>query len=188
MSGQTPFARDLGGSPGAIGTDAKAVMRVATGGGTYKDIVFLANKFDVRVYTDNCIRFRDSDDAIRFHFKTSGQQLVIAKSGQHADLSLDAAANSGAKKWTLRSMKDGSPAGSLKFINETDSGTPTVEFDAIGTITTPGFVAPKNSNGAPSGSDGNVGAIAVDSTNKRIWVKMSSTGSNRWWYASLVQP
>jgi hypothetical protein len=160
----------------------------ALAGSTFKNITIHGEKVDIVCNNDDCVRFKDSSETIRYKFTMGGQAFVTAKANQHAELSLDATATSGAKKWALRSAKDGTPTGSLKFVNLTDNGTPTVEFEPAGHIYTPGYIGGKTTTAAPSDTDGRIGAWAIDTTNKRIWVKVADSGSNRWWYTSLVSP
>lgn len=157
-------------------------------GSTYKDVLVDCRKFHINLHDEDCFNLNDEDEINRFKLTTKGQIIITSKSSQNADITLDASTTSGAKKWTLRAAAGGSPAGSLKFVNETDGGTPTVEIEAAGNLYAPGFVGCKTTTAAPSDSDGRVGAIAVDTSNKRVWVKVTDSGSNRWWYAALVSP
>jgi hypothetical protein len=48
---------------------------------------------------------------------------------------------------------------------------------------------PETVSAAASGSDGQAGSIAVDTTNKLIRVKVTDSGTDRWWkVAALVSP
>lgn len=159
-----------------------------TAGGTWANIILKACDVVNILMCDNSFLIQDSNGVTRAKVNGRGKLTLTSPSSDSAELELDSTATSGAKKWALRSEKASSGLGSLKLINLTDGGTPTIEFEPGGSMYAPGYVGVKTVTAAPSDSDGRVGAIAVDTSNKRVWVKMSDSGSNRWWYAALVQP
>ena len=164
------------------------VLLRAKSGSNFKNVVIDCEKFFVIVHGQDCVKFQDDNEDTRFKFTMSGQATVTGQANQNVDLTLDATATTNAKKWTIRATKDGTPTGSLKFINETDTGTPTVEFEPDGSVYSPKFIGGLTTAGAPADAAGRGGAWVVDTTNKRIWVKVKATGTDRWWYAALVSP
>jgi len=159
-----------------------------TAGGTYTNLVLQACDVICVLMCDNSFLVQDSNNVVRAKVSGRAKLTLTAPSSDSAELELDSTATSGAKRWALRSEKASTGLGSLKLINLTDGGTPTIEFEPGGSIYAPGYVGVKTVTAAPSDSDGRVGAVAVDTSNKRVWVKVTDSGSNRWWYAALVQP
>lgn len=187
VSGGSPTAQNRWGtfSMDSAGT---RILSIETSADEARDLEIRCKKFTVQCSDNHCVKFEDVNEAVRYKFDLDGTQTITAIADAHAELVLDATATTGAKKWAIRVDSAGSPAGTLKFINQTDTGTPSVVFDADGSIAAAGFIGGKTTTAAPSDSEGKVGAVAVDTTNKKIWVKVTDSGTGRWWFAALVSP
>lgn len=130
----------------------------------------------------------DGSEAETITFKNTGAAALYSTSGNRASLNLDSTRNDNGRRWQLSSDHTGTPYGSLRFINLTDEGYPTVEIDRFGSLWSHKFLGSSTVTSAPSDSEGRVGGMVVDTSNKRLWVKVASTGENRWWYTPLTEP
>lgn len=136
--------------------------------------------------TGGTVTILDANGNVTGLYSPSGGWVrVSSPASTSASLELDATRTTGAKKWEIRSDQGN---GELKLVNQTDTGTPTVRVTPSGSVYSPEFVGTKTVTAAPADTAGEGGALVVDTTNKRLWVKVADSGTNRWWYASLTSP
>ena len=156
-------------------------------GDNFYDLRIVASAFRLRLHPSEFI-IEDASENERMKVTTSGDLLLTSPSTASAQVVVDSTAATGAKKWEMASVHTGGAKGNLRFTNLTDQGTPYVDFTPGGSVYSSEFIGASPVTSAPSDGEGELGAVVVDTTNKRVWAKVKDTGSDRWWYASLTDP
>jgi len=153
---------------------------------TWYDLLFWGCDFKFRSRCSNGgFSYSDENDNVVFKVGQDGDASATSPDLFSALLELDSTANSGAKKWEVKSDRTN---GGLKFTNLTDTGTPKVEITPSGSLYADEFLGTKTVTAKPGDTEGVLGAHVIDTSAKKIWVKVKDTGSDRWWYAALTAP
>ncbi|GEM_PF-6449968 len=124
--------------------------------------------------TGNAFDVRESGGSTRFKASYDGTVTITAPSAKDARIDL-----ARTKTWRIASEDS---TGKLNIVNTTDTGTPTIEITTDADLYADGFLGTKTVNGDPGSGVGNAGAIAVDTTNDRLWVRLSGS----WKYVDLT--
>ena len=162
-------------------------IRVVDDEEEYKSMVVVCCDLTIILKCPNAdISIVDASDDTRIEMTVGGTVTTIAPQNYAALLALDSYTDNTdyGKKWVIRSAITAN-AGCLQFVNDTDTGDPTVEMTPNGSVYAAEYVGTGTVTDAPDDEDGRVGAMVVDTTNKKLWVKVTNSGQGRWWHAAL---